>query len=100
MRAIASYADTGVCCTHADVREVIRVYPAPARDRGDGGRRLTFASRPGPDQGDPRPGGPLHVDWQTYPEEGDRAISAASSRPELDDVRVRYLGRKSPLAQA
>jgi phenylalanyl-tRNA synthetase alpha chain len=40
------------------------------------------------------------VDWEAYEREASAAVSAASSPPELDDARVRYLGRKSELAQA
>jgi phenylalanyl-tRNA synthetase alpha chain len=40
------------------------------------------------------------VDWQQYESEGQQAIAAASTAGELDDARVRYLGRKSNLAQA
>jgi phenylalanyl-tRNA synthetase alpha chain len=40
------------------------------------------------------------VDWQQYESEAERAIAAASTAGELDDARVRYLGRKSELAQA
>ncbi len=39
------------------------------------------------------------VDWQQYENEALQAISAAATAGELDDVRVRYLGRKSELAQ-
>jgi phenylalanyl-tRNA synthetase alpha chain len=40
------------------------------------------------------------VDWQQYEREAQQAIAAASTAGELDDARVRYLGRKSDLAQA
>jgi phenylalanyl-tRNA synthetase alpha chain len=40
------------------------------------------------------------VDWQEYEAEAQRAVAAAASRDELEDVRVRYVGRKSELAQA
>src|SRR5919201_288761 len=40
------------------------------------------------------------VDWQTYGDEAQSAIAGASSPVQLDDARVRYLGRKSDLAQA
>ena len=40
------------------------------------------------------------VDWTAYEEEATAAIAAATSETELDDVRVRVLGRKSELAQA
>jgi len=40
------------------------------------------------------------VDWEAYEREASAAVAAASSRSELDDARVRYLGRKSELAQA
>jgi phenylalanyl-tRNA synthetase alpha chain len=38
--------------------------------------------------------------WNAYQEEALAAISAALSEQELDDARVKYLGRKSELAQA
>jgi phenylalanyl-tRNA synthetase alpha chain len=40
------------------------------------------------------------VDWEAYEREASAAVAAASSPTELDDARVRYLGRKSELAQA
>jgi phenylalanyl-tRNA synthetase alpha chain len=40
------------------------------------------------------------VDWQTYEDEAQRLVGAALSTDELEDARVRYLGRKSELAQA
>ena len=40
------------------------------------------------------------VDWEAYEREASAAVAAASSPGELDDARVRYLGRKSELAQA
>jgi phenylalanyl-tRNA synthetase alpha chain len=40
------------------------------------------------------------VDWEAYERKANAAVGAASSPPELDDARVRYLGRKSELAQA
>ena len=40
------------------------------------------------------------MDWQQYEKEAQQAIAAASTAGELDDARVRYLGRKSDLAQA
>lgn len=40
------------------------------------------------------------VDWTAYETEGLAAIGAALSTEELDDARVKYLGRKSELAQA
>jgi phenylalanyl-tRNA synthetase alpha chain len=40
------------------------------------------------------------VDWEAYEREASVAVAAASSPGELDDARVRYLGRKSELAQA
>jgi phenylalanyl-tRNA synthetase alpha chain len=40
------------------------------------------------------------VDWEAYESEASAAVAAASSPSELDDARVRYLGRKSELAQA
>jgi phenylalanyl-tRNA synthetase alpha chain len=40
------------------------------------------------------------VNWAAYQEEALAAIGAALSEQELDDARVKYLGRKSELAQA
>jgi len=40
------------------------------------------------------------VDWEAYEREASDAVAAASGRGELDDARVRYLGRKSDLVQA
>src|SRR5207237_6515296 len=40
------------------------------------------------------------VNWPAYQEEALKAIADALSEQELDDARVRYLGRKSALAQA
>ena len=40
------------------------------------------------------------VNWQAYEEEALAAITGALSEAELDEARVRYLGRKSELAQA
>jgi phenylalanyl-tRNA synthetase alpha chain len=40
------------------------------------------------------------VDWNAYEEEAIAAVRAGLSEAELDDARVRYLGRKSELAQA
>jgi phenylalanyl-tRNA synthetase alpha chain len=40
------------------------------------------------------------VDREAYEPEADAAVAAATSPTELDDARVRYLGRKSELAQA
>jgi phenylalanyl-tRNA synthetase alpha chain len=40
------------------------------------------------------------VDWQQHETEAQQAIAAASTTGDLDDVRVRYLGRKSELARA
>ena len=40
------------------------------------------------------------VDWEAYEREASAAVAAASSPAELDDARVRYLGRKSELTQA
>jgi len=40
-----------------------------------------------------------NVDWQEYENEALQAISSAATAGELDDARVRYLGRKSELAQ-
>ncbi|HUH21208.1 MAG TPA: hypothetical protein VLZ09_05005, partial [Gaiellaceae bacterium] len=40
------------------------------------------------------------VDWQEYEGQAQSAIAAATDAPALDDARVRYLGRKSDLAQA
>src|SRR5215216_4083634 len=40
------------------------------------------------------------MDWQQYENEAQQAIAAASTADELDDARVRYLGRKGDLTQA
>ena len=40
------------------------------------------------------------VNWEAYEQEATAAIGAALSDAELDEARVRYLGRKSELAQA
>jgi phenylalanyl-tRNA synthetase alpha chain len=40
------------------------------------------------------------MDWQQYETEAQQAISAASTTGELDNARVRFLGRKNDLAQA
>jgi phenylalanyl-tRNA synthetase alpha chain len=40
------------------------------------------------------------MDWQAHENEAASAIAGASSLDELDDARVRFLGRKSELAQA
>ncbi len=40
------------------------------------------------------------VDWEAYEREASAAVAAASGHAELEDARVRYLGRKSELAQA
>ncbi len=40
------------------------------------------------------------VDWTAYESEALTAISDALSEDELGEARVRYLGRKSELAQA
>jgi phenylalanyl-tRNA synthetase alpha chain len=40
------------------------------------------------------------VDWQEHEDEAERAIAGAESPAQLDEARVRYLGRKSELAQA
>ena len=40
------------------------------------------------------------VDWEAYEREASAAIGAAPSPSVLDNARVRYLGRKSELAQA
>src|SRR6476619_1664394 len=40
------------------------------------------------------------VDWEAYEREASAAVGAASNPTGLDDARVRYLGRKSELAQA
>ena len=41
-----------------------------------------------------------NVDWQQYEKEAQQAIAAAATADELDDARVKHLGRKSELAQA
>jgi phenylalanyl-tRNA synthetase alpha chain len=40
------------------------------------------------------------VDWEQYRTDAEQAIAAARDAASLDDARVRYLGRKSDLAQA
>jgi phenylalanyl-tRNA synthetase alpha chain len=40
------------------------------------------------------------VDWEGYESHAQSAIAGAADAAELDDARVRYLGRKSDLAQA
>jgi phenylalanyl-tRNA synthetase alpha chain len=40
------------------------------------------------------------VNWEAHEEEAAAAVAAASSAAELEEARVRYLGRKSELAQA
>jgi phenylalanyl-tRNA synthetase alpha chain len=40
------------------------------------------------------------VDWEAYEREASAAVAAARGPAELDDARVRYLGRKSDLVQA
>ena len=40
------------------------------------------------------------MDWNQYGEDAEAAISAAGSLAELEDARVRYLGRRSELARA
>src|SRR5262245_6063393 len=40
------------------------------------------------------------VDWQEYEGQAQSAIAAATDATELDEARVRFLGRKSDLAQA
>src|SRR5438093_1233043 len=40
------------------------------------------------------------VDWQQYESDAQGAIEAAGTAAALDEARVRYLGRKSELAQA
>jgi phenylalanyl-tRNA synthetase alpha chain len=40
------------------------------------------------------------VDWEAYEREASAAVANASEPAELEDARVRYLGRKSELAQA
>jgi phenylalanyl-tRNA synthetase alpha chain len=40
------------------------------------------------------------VDWEQYEQEAQEAIAAAGSAGELDEARVRYLGRRGDLTQA
>jgi phenylalanyl-tRNA synthetase alpha chain len=40
------------------------------------------------------------VDWEAYEREASAEVTAAKSPAEVDEARVRYLGRKSDLAQA
>ena len=37
----------------------------------------------------------METDWNEYEEKAIRSTESASSSPELEDVRVLYLGRKS-----
>ena len=39
------------------------------------------------------------MDWQQYESEAQQAIAAAAGAAELDEARIRYLGRRSDLAQ-
>src|SRR3954451_10701349 len=40
------------------------------------------------------------IDWQAHEAEASSAVAAAASTDDIEDVRVRFLGRKSDLAQA
>ncbi len=40
------------------------------------------------------------MDWQQYEHDADEAVAAAGSGADLDEARVRFLGRKSELVQA
>ncbi len=40
------------------------------------------------------------VDWESYPREAEAAVAAADSLDAIEEVRVQYLGRRSPLALA
>jgi phenylalanyl-tRNA synthetase alpha chain len=40
------------------------------------------------------------MDWQQYEQEAQQAIAAAGTAAELDEARVRFLGRRSDLTQA
>src|SRR5262249_49909720 len=40
------------------------------------------------------------ADWQEYEEEAAQATASAPGSPELEEVRIAYLGRKAPLALA
>jgi phenylalanyl-tRNA synthetase alpha chain len=88
-------------CT--DVRDVHdALYAAPVRNRG---RLLALLRRTGAEI---RPAETKEdhldslaaVDWTAYESEALAAISRALGDGELDEARVRYLGRRSDLAQA
>src|ERR687897_2331928 len=95
-----------VCFPRDSAREVDAVYPAPARSRGAG---LAALLRFGPGLRvpvDPK-GGEVRkpttvaaVDVEALESEALSAIAAAQTLDELDEARVRYLGRKSPLKLA
>jgi phenylalanyl-tRNA synthetase alpha chain len=40
------------------------------------------------------------VDWESYPREAEAAVAAADSLAAIEETRVQYLGRRSPLALA
>ncbi len=40
------------------------------------------------------------VDWESYPREAESAVAAAATLDAIEEVRVQYLGRRSPLALA
>ena len=40
------------------------------------------------------------MDWQQYEQEAHKAVAAAGAEADLDEARVRFLGRKSELTQA
>jgi phenylalanyl-tRNA synthetase alpha chain len=40
------------------------------------------------------------IDWEAHEAEAAGAIAAAATTDEIEDVRVRFLGRKSAVAQA
>jgi phenylalanyl-tRNA synthetase alpha chain len=85
-------------------RGIDSVYAAPARAGGAGARRLVLRVF--------EPGLPIaardqkedwslsEIDWQAHEAEAAGTLAAASTTAEVEDVRVRFLGRKSDLAQA
>src|SRR5215470_130768 len=91
------------------------IFPEPCRRRrsrclrGPGARAgappsaRSFA--PGPEASHPRTkenhlDSVAAVDWTAYESEAGAAVEAATTEDVLDDARVKYLGRKSELAQA
>src|SRR5436309_6121510 len=94
MRAIASYGDFGPSATAAHSRPNETCRRATCR-----GQTPTC-----PDRACPEPAGHVDtfaaVDAAALEQEARAAIAAAATPHELDELRVRYLGRKSELKQA